>query len=117
MLHLGGAGAYASLGRTLECGVAEVFFTELADEQLARLEANAKLGRLLARVEKVLGQLERDPGQEQLRRQEYRQLLDWALAYEVAVRGDGEDWVVLWTWHEDRPGDVVVIYVGAPPGG
>ncbi|MHB1510934.1 MAG: hypothetical protein ACYCST_03460 [Acidimicrobiales bacterium] len=97
--------------------MAEVFFTELADEQLTRLEANASLGRLLARVDEVLTELEQDPGQEQLTRHEYRQLLDWALAYEVAVRGDGEDWVVLWTWHQDKPSDVVVIYVGAPPQG
>lgn len=97
--------------------MAEVFFTELADEQLTRLEANANLGRLLARVEEVLDQLEQDPGQEQLRRHEYRQLLEWKLAYEVAVQGNSENWVLLWTWHEDQPGNVVVIYLGAPPGG
>ena len=61
--------------------------------------------------------LELDPGQQKLRRPEYRHLLHWVLAYVAAVRGAGEDWVVLWTRHAGNSSDVVAAHVGAPPGG
>jgi hypothetical protein len=97
--------------------VPELSYNEIADRQLDQLEHDALRLELRAHVNQVLDALESNPGDERLRRKEFRQLPDWGFCYAVELRGDGEDWVVLWSWNPAQEGEPVVIYVGVPPGG
>ncbi|MGH9115201.1 MAG: hypothetical protein ACRDWW_05160 [Acidimicrobiales bacterium] len=87
--------------------MAELLFEEHADAVLTAMEADPTRAELLDRVNEVLDLLETDPGNRRVRRRRYQLIAAWG----VPVRGNDEDWLILWDFHE---ADVVAIrYLGA----
>jgi hypothetical protein len=86
--------------------VADLFFEERADAALSALEADPTRTGLLRRINEVLDLLETDPGDERVRRRRY-QILD---AWGVPVYGAGEDWLILWDFHDQD--HVAIRYLG-----
>jgi hypothetical protein len=84
--------------------VAELYFTDDADRQLAALEADPKLSRVVAKLHETLGRLETDQLDPRVRRERFT-TGHWV----VPVRAAGETWVILWQPYEDS---ALVSYVG-----
>ena len=101
------------MGSHTEGGGSEsrILWGELANEAMTALEESTR-PQLLAEVRRMLGLLEDDPTQAEARRRRFQNGL-WA----IPVRGDGEDWVILWEPNAENPDEVVVRYLGPPPGG
>lgn len=88
-----------------------ILWSELADDAMTALEVSNQ-PQLLAAVRRILSVLEDDPGQAMVRRRRFQNGL-WA----ISVRGANEGWVILWEPSQENPDEVVVRYLGAPPGG
>ncbi len=86
--------------------MADLLFQEHADAALSALEADPTRTSLLRRINEVLDLLEADPGDERVRRRRY-QLID---AWGIPVSDDGEDWLILWDFHDQHV--VAVRYLG-----
>ncbi len=84
--------------------MAELWYQPEADEALRRLEADVARPQLLAAVNRVLDQLEADPGVEWVRRHRFVDPPLWA----VVIPGE-EEWALLWSLRE---GEVTVEYLG-----
>lgn len=85
----------------------EVWFDAEADAAVARLEHDPVRPGLRHAVNRVLDQLETDPGHHSVRRHRFQQGL-WC----VTVSGDDEGWATLWEPHPGIDGGVVVQYIG-----
>ena len=90
------------------CGaaVAELYLDADADAALTALETGGRPG-LLGAVNKVLDQLELDPGDRAVRQRRF-EIGVWC----AQVSGDGEAWVILWEPHPVEPDGVVIHYLG-----
>jgi hypothetical protein len=67
--------------------------------------------RLTEAVDAVLDQLERDPGDEAVRRRT-RRTSKGDVIWKVDIRQRAEDWTLLWIEHPERAGDVLILYLG-----
>ena len=84
----------------------------MADQEMTVLESDPARGELLGEVHKVLALLEADPGRSEVRRRRFQNGL-WA----GPVYGDGFEWVILWEPSDENREEIVIRYLGAPPGG
>lgn len=92
--------------------VAELYFDEVADQTLTRLEASAdpQDEALLHRINDVLDQLAADSGDASVRRRRFQSGL-WLVT--VAGRAGENDWALLWEPHVELPDDVMIQYIGS----
>jgi hypothetical protein len=92
--------------------VAELWFDEVADQTLTRLEASADSQdrALLQRINDVLDQLARDSGDASVRRRRFQSGL-WLIVLPGRARED--DWALLWEPHAAAPEDVMIHYIGS----
>lgn len=74
-----------------------------------RLRDDVDRQPLFDAIDQVLDQIEIDPGQRDLRRRRFRDPPLWC----VVVEGQDDVWVVLWDEDPERPGDVLVDYIGS----
>lgn len=79
--------------------MAELLFSEQADDALTRLEADPSRALLTGRLHPALDLLEADPGSAACRRRRYALIDLWGMT----VTADGEDLLILW---EPGPGAV-----------
>ena len=84
--------------------VAELWYQPEANEALRRLENDSGRPQLLANVNRVLDQLETDPGAEWVRRHLFVDPPLWGMV----ISGE-EDWALLWSLAEE---EVTVEYLG-----
>jgi hypothetical protein len=84
--------------------VAELWYQPEADEALRRLESDPTRPQLLAAANRVLDQLETDPGAEWVRRHRFVDPALWG----VVISGE-EEWALLWS---SIQGEVTVEYLG-----
>jgi hypothetical protein len=85
-----------------------LWFDEEANAALDRLGNDPARERLAAAVNRVLDQLEDDPGDRSVRRSRFHVPALWC----VTVFADDEEWAVLWEPHPDISGDVIVQFIG-----
>lgn len=92
--------------------MAELYFDEVADRTLTRLEASADSQdrALLHRINDVLDQLAADPGDASARRRRFQSGL-WLVT--VSGRACEDDWALLWEPHIELPEDVMIHYIGS----
>ncbi len=88
--------------------MATLWFDEEADASLRRLENDDGRPHLLQAINRVLDQLEADPGHASVRRIRFQVPALWC----VTVVADNEEWAILWEPHPDHPTEVTVHYVG-----
>lgn len=88
----------------------EIWLDDENDDRLCRLENDAEPARrkVAERVNEELRRIARDPGNESVRRHRFQAVDAWVLV----VRGDDEDWAILWRPHETEPDVILVPYVG-----
>jgi len=84
--------------------VTELWYQPEADQALRRLESDPARPQLLAAVNRVLDQLENDPGAGWVRRHRFVDPPLWG----VVIFGE-EEWAVLWS---SIHGEVTVEYLG-----
>jgi hypothetical protein len=90
--------------------VPEVWLDDENDDRLSRLENDADPARkrLAERVNEELRRIARDPGHASVRRHRFQSVDAWV----VTVRGEEEDWAILWRPHETEPDVILVAYFG-----
>lgn len=88
----------------------EVLLDDENDDRLSRLENDPDPARkrLAERVNDELSRIARDPGDASVRRHRFQSVDAWV----VVVRGEEEDWAILWCPHETKAGVILVPYVG-----
>ncbi len=91
---------------------ADLCFSADADGALTRLESDPSKRKLADQVNEALVMIEADPGDRRVRRRQYRAEIVGVAMWGVPARGDGEDWVILWSAHPEEPGSVVIHYIG-----
>ena len=92
--------------------MAELYFDEVADLTLTRLEASAdpQDRALLHRINNVLDQLAEDPGDASVRGRRFQSGL-WLVT--VLGRAREDNWALLWEPHIEVPEDVMIHYIGS----
>ena len=88
----------------------EVWLDDENDDRVSRFEKDADPARkrLAERVNEELRRIARDPGNASVRRHRFQSFDAWV----VTVRGEEEDWAILWRPHETEPDVILVAYVG-----
>ena len=87
--------------------MAALYFDVEADAALTRLEHDDTQPKLQAAVNRVLDQLENDPGDRTVRKNRFTIGL-WA----VSAHGENESWLILWEPHPTDSDGVMVHYLG-----
>ncbi|MEX0826165.1 MAG: hypothetical protein WD184_05385 [Acidimicrobiia bacterium] len=86
--------------------MAEVWLSPgIALPQYESLRGDARMRRVLGRVDGILDALERDPGQAWLRAHRFRDPPLWCVTFDAG----GESWAILWSMGED--GKVLVDFL------
>ena len=89
--------------------MAQLLFSEQADEMLTALESDATRREPVGRLHQELDQLEADPGASACRRRRYSNIGVWG----IPVHSQGEEWLIL--WEPDERNAVVVYAITSAP--
>ena len=84
--------------------MADLYFSEQADEFLDELELTPTRKDLLDQLNSSLAMLENDPRDVRCRRRRFSSFGCWA----ITVTSNDEDWIILWEEKDDPSTDVVV---------
>lgn len=91
---------------------ADLYFEAAADAALSAIVSDPTQSKLADQLANVLAILEADPGDRRVRRRQYRAEIVGTALWGIPLRGEGEDWLILWGEHPGEPGAVVIHYIG-----